>query len=177
MARAKERWKKIPGFSWYEVSTLGRVRTYKGVNQNSPPRRKPVLMKIRVGDDAYPRVTMQSDKGKKLVRRVHLLVAKAFLGPARGRLVRHRDGDPGNPRLRNLKYGTKKENSDDKKVHGTDGRGEGNSQAILTEEEVMDIFKNPDGWYQQELADYYNISRQAVSDIQNGITWTEVTRA
>lgn len=177
MSRTKERWKKIPGFSWYEVSTLGRVRTYKGVNQNSPARTKAVLMKIRVGDDAYPRVTMQSDKGEKLVRRIHLLVAKAFLGPARGRIVRHKDGDPGEPRLSNLRYGTKKANSDDKKDHGTDGRGEGNSQAVLKRDEVVDIFKNPDGWYQQELADYYNISRQAVSDIQNGVTWTEVTKA
>lgn len=172
---AKERWKEIPGFSWYEISTQGRVRTYKGVNQNSPPRKRPVLMKIRVGDDAYPRVTMQSDSGKKLVRRVHLLVAAAFLGPARGRLVRHKNGDPGDPRLSNLKYGSHKQNSKDKYAHGTDGRGEGNSQAILTEEEVIDIYENPDGWYQQELADYYGISRQAVSDIQNGVTWTEIT--
>jgi hypothetical protein len=170
-----ERWKKVRGFPDYDVSDKGRVRTYKGVNQNSPRRSRPRLMRTRIGDGGYVRVTLQDKDGAKVVRRVHLLVARAFLGPAKGKLVLHNDGDRANPARSNLFYGTHKQNSEDKLVHGTHGKGGQNSQALLEEHEVLDIYENPDGWFQQELADYYGISRQAVSDIQNGVTWSDLT--
>ena len=164
-----ERWKNIHGHRDYEISSRGRVRSKK--------RGRAKLMKTRVGDDDYLRVTLQDDQGNKVVRRIHILVARAFLGPANGRMVLHKDGDYENPDLSNLRYGSGKDNNADKYRHGTHGMGSRNSQALLKESEVIDIFDNPDGWYQQELADYYGISRQAVSDIQNGVTWQKVTRA
>ena len=60
------------------------------------------LMKIRIGKDGYPRVTLQDAEGDKIVERVHLIVAEAFLGPAKGRIIRHLDGDRENAKLNNL---------------------------------------------------------------------------
>jgi len=159
-----KRWKPIPNFSDYDVSTLGEVRSYKGGD-------KCCLMKLRIGIDGYPRVTLQDDSGTKRVRRVHLLVADAFLGPAKGRIVRHRNGDLQDPRLVNLKYGTQKENSADRYLHGTHGIGGNNSQAILTEKEAKAIMKLKGKVSQVEISKRFGISRQAVSDIHRGKTW------
>lgn len=164
---AGKRWKTIPGFSDYEVSTMGEVRSYKGD--------KPRLMKLRIGSDGYPRVTLQDDDGTKRVRRVHLLVADAYLGPAKGRIVRHRNGDLQDPRLANLKYGTQKENSADRYLHGTHGMGDNNSQAILTAKEARAIMQLKGKISQVEIAKRFGISRQAVSDIHTGKTWADET--
>lgn len=156
----------------YEVSDLGRVRTYKGKNQYAAPRTKPKLMRQRIGSEGYKRVTLQNKKGEKQVVSVHLLVARAFLGRAGGRVVRHRDGKPSNPTLTNLEYGSQSENSKDKLRHGTDARGDKNASALLNEREVRKILQLKGRKTQLQIADQFGISRQAVSDIHRGITWT-----
>lgn len=162
MANAK-RWKRIPKFSDYEVSTAGEIRSHKGMSVH--------MMKTRIGSDGYPRLTLQDDDGNKRVRRVHLLVADAFLGAARGRIVRHRNGNLQDPRLSNLKYGTQLENSADRYLHGTHGMGDNNSQAILTAKEARAIMKLKGKVSQAEISRRFGISRQAVSDIHRGKTW------
>ena len=170
-----EVWKKIPGYPGYDVSNRGRVRSYKGVNQNAPMRERPRLMKQRTPkSDGYPRVTLQNKDDKKVVRQVHLLVARAFLGPAKGRVVLHKNGRRNNPRLSNLRYGTHQVNMDDKYIHGTHGMGERNTQALLSERERNKILRLKGEMTQQEIAEEYGISRQAVSDIHRGITWAHV---
>ena len=163
------------------MSDKGRVRTYKGANQHSPPRKRPKLMRQRVGKDGYMRVTLQNKKGKKEVIATHLLVGRAFLpkpkapkaGGRVGRLVvRHKDGVRKHPRLSNLEYGTEKDNSKDKLRHGTDARGERNASSLLSEDEVDEVLEMKGLMTQQEIADHFGISRQAVSDIHRGITWS-----
>ncbi len=63
---------------------------------------------------------------------------------------------------------------DDKYIHGTHGMGERNTQALLSEKERNKILRLKDEMTQQEIADEYGISRQAVSDIHRGITWAHV---
>jgi len=167
-----EKWQKIPGFSSYEVSTAGRVRSYKNAEDG-----KPNMMKVMLGTDNYPRVTLQSDRGNKTVCRVHILVARTFLGPARGRLVLHKNGKTTDPRLANLRYGTYLANHRDKYKHGTHGKGEKNSRAILSKRQARDIYRLRGKMTQQKVAEKFGVSRQAVSDIQRGVTWKEVTKA
>lgn len=171
----RERWRQIPGFKDYDVSDQGRIRSWKGVKTGA--RSAPELMKIRLGNDGYPRVTLQNSRGQKSVQRVHILVARAFLGPARGRLVLHKSGKEHDPRLKNLEYGTHMDNHDDKYRHGTSQVGERNSQAELTQKHVKEIYKLRKKYTQKEIAEMYGVSRQAVSDIHRGITWEEVTGA
>jgi len=170
MAKArKERWRSAPGYPDYDISDLGRVRSWKTGRAR--------LMKTRPGTtDGYPRVTLQNSKGSKRVERVHLLVARAFLGPARGRLVRHKTKSK-RAALKNLEYGTYMDNHRDKYRDGTDQRGEKNSQAELIRRHAKQIFKLKGKKTQQEIADEFGVSRQAVSDIHRGITWARVTGA
>ena len=134
-------------------------------------------MKTRKGDDGYPRVTLQTSGGKKKVERVHLLVAKSFLGPARGRIVLHKNGKEWMPRLDNLRYGTHLQNTDDKRKHGTDQGGERNSQSELIKKHAKQIYKLKGKYTQRSIAEMFGVSRQAVSDIHRGVTWSTVTGA
>lgn len=169
MPKQTEKWKEIPGFSWYEVSDLGRIRSLKNGED------EPKLMKLRLSDTGYVRVTLQDDYGEKRVMPVHLLVAYAFMGPPRGRIVRHLDGNRANPKLSNLKYGSREENEEDKLDHGTHALGEQNSMSLLSSAEVKKIFSLKGKVPQEKIAERFGISRQAVSDIHRGITWSEVT--
>lgn len=174
----KERWRQIPGFSWYDVSSLGRIRSWKPNRPSqSKARTKPKLMRTREDRDGYPRITLQDDNGKKRVVRVHILVARTFLGPAKGRLVLHRKNNRKNPKLENLEYGSYEDNNDDKYISGTHQMGENNSRSEVTKSQAKAIFRLKGRLTQTEIADMYGISRQAVSDIHRGITWAEVTGA
>jgi len=104
------------------------------------------------------------------------MVARAFLGPARNRLVRHKTKSK-SPALKNLEYGSYMDNHKDKYRDGTDQRGEKNSQAELTKSHARQIYKLKGTYTQQEIAEMFGVSRQAVSDIHRGITWTGVTKS
>ncbi len=158
-----ERWKAIPGYPGYEASNLGRIRS----NKNN------IVMKQRIGSDGYPRVTLQHGKNGKTVKQVHILIASAFIGPSRGKHVLHIDGDRLNSKISNLEYGTREENMQDKYRHGTHNIGEANHMALIDDRTAIKI-KGIKNKTQKEIAEEFGISRQAVSDIKRGITWSHL---
>lgn len=112
-----EQWRDVPGYEGhYAVSDLGRVRSLKRRRGDGSP------VYLRLGNDThgYARVDLWRDS-KATSKRVHVLVAAAFMGPCpKGQEVRHGDGDRMNPALVNLSYGTRSDNVLDKRGHGTD---------------------------------------------------------
>ena len=89
-----ERWAAIPGFSRYEVSSLGNVRRVADKYQM-----KPVL------DGGYLRLRLPGDDKKRYARRVHCLVALAFLqNPDNLPSVDHIDRNKVNNALINLRW-------------------------------------------------------------------------
>lgn len=54
-------------------------------------------------------------------------------------------------------------------------KGDGNVKAKLTVDDVLYIYRNPDGLTQHNLADIYGISQSAVNHIMKGRTWAHVT--
>jgi hypothetical protein len=172
----KERWRQIPDFNWYDVSSLGRIRSWKPDHPSQKKARtKPKIMRTRLDRDNYPRITLQDDKGKKRVVRIHNLVARAFLGPAKGRLVLHKKNKRGKAHLENLEYGSYEDNNDDKYISGTHQMGENNSRAEVTKKQAKEIYRLKGKMTQMKIAERYDVSRQAVSDIHRGITWAEAT--
>lgn len=147
---ATERWLPVPGFEGlYEVSDHGRVRSLdrivlKRAVRNGPliqTRRRGRVLKASPDTHGYPMVTLCVDAVNKTTL-VHQLVLKAFVGPRPdGHECRHLDGQRANPRLDNLCWGTPKQNSDDKKRHGTvrPPRGSGHGLSKLTEAAVREI--------------------------------------
>lgn len=110
-----EKWLPVAGFeSFYEVSSLGRVRSLRQGKIMSPS-----------SSTGYPMYVLQV-KGEKFPRYAHRLVLEAFDGPCpAGQETRHLDRDASNPALcdtegrRRLIWGTSSENKFDEVNHGT----------------------------------------------------------
>ena len=104
-----EEWKWIKGFeNQYQASNLGRIKSFK-VNK------KGTIMTGSVLKDGRIRVNLN---GQKYL--VHRLVLMAFcpeLETEENCLVLHKDGDPTNNMLENLKWGSYKENANDELMH------------------------------------------------------------
>jgi hypothetical protein len=102
---AAERWLPVPGWTCYEVSDHGRVR--------SMPRKgtKGGLLIGSVSPDGYLQVQLH-EPGRMRTYRRHQLVALAFLGPRpEGLEVLHKDGDQLNNHASNLMHGTHRRNT------------------------------------------------------------------
>lgn len=92
-------WAPIPSQQGYEASSLGDIRrseTGKVYSQS-------------VSSEGYLSIAIYAD-GKRKWRRAHRLVAEAFLGPADGREVNHKNGIKTDNRIENLEWCTKSEN-------------------------------------------------------------------
>ena len=117
-----EMWKPVVGYEGlYEVSDLGNVRSvdrtviYK-TGQTRHYKGRTLKLKPAHG---YWRVELNQN-GKPAFFQVHRLVLAAFVGPLpEGKEVCHNNGNPGDNRLENLRYGTKSENQLDRVKHGT----------------------------------------------------------
>ena len=103
-------WNPIDGFPGYWVSDQGRVRHWSR------------LLIARPNERGYLRVTLLTPEGKRVARRVHLLVLEAFVGPrpSSKHVGAHApDRNPRNNQLNNLRWALPTENERDKKEHGT----------------------------------------------------------
>src|SRR6266404_4549225 len=122
-----EEWRVVPGFSNYEVSVLGRVRS--NVVKGKTRILKPALS--GKGPAKYWYVSL-SRNHSQVTRVVHQLVLEAFVGPRpKDAVSRHIDGNRLNCSLSNLTWGTPKENMADRRNHGRGADGERNVRAKL----------------------------------------------
>lgn len=160
-----ETWVKIHWCDRYEVSDLGRVRS----------------VDVRLGGrvlkqeltDRYPRVCLMTPEGKKITRRVHVLVLEAFKGPRPvGQVGRHLDDNPLNCVLSNLEWGTHKQNAEDRKATGSYKCGGAHPLAKLTDSQVLEIRSDPRYRYKPaEYAEKFGVSKGAVIDARNRVTF------
>ncbi len=176
MMTEAEEWRAItePGFEGiYEVSSIGRVRRITDGGKYKAGR-------IFVGghdSSGYPHVLLSN--GKRVVtRKVHRLVAAAFLGPIpAGKQVNHKDRNRQNPRIENLEYVTPQENS----IHGylsperkaAQPRGLKHHNCKLTEAAVRDIKRKR--MTITASAVKYGISTVTVKHIRAGRAWAHVS--
>jgi len=117
----------------------------------------------------YPQVGLYRD-GKRTMSPVHKVVLEAFVGPRPdGMECRHLDGDRSNSCLVNLCWGTSSENKADMIKHGTSNQGERNGYAVLCAIDVW-LIRHCKG-IQQQLADFFGVSRVHVGNIRNRKKW------
>jgi hypothetical protein len=108
-----EIWKEIKGFDDYKVSNFGRIQS---LNFN-----KIKILKQTLNSHGYFSVTL-SGKGKQFTRKVHQLVAVAFLGHTpcgHNLVVDHINRNKQNNNVNNLRIVTQRENSCNRNIKGS----------------------------------------------------------
>ena len=117
-----EEWRPVPDFEdRYEVSSHGRIKRTAPGKGTHPNKIRKLRVHTTPSGVPYAYIDLHSKEGAKRVFSVHRLVALAFHGtPPPEHEVRHLDGNPLNNHAHNLTWGTKSENANDRKRHGTD---------------------------------------------------------
>ena len=173
-----EIWKKIPGFSRYEASSLGQIRS-----TNYKRTGKTKTLNPSISKDGYLRTMLLNDEGKYKSGGVHTWVALTVIGGRpEGKEVNHIDGVKTHNAISNLEYCTRSENCKHAIKLGLweikHGSKNGNSK--LTEQDVLAIReyakKNGPRYGRRALAEKYGISDSHIKDVISGRrgTWKYV---
>lgn len=176
-----ERWLPIPGWEgFYEASDLGHVRSLTRTYTVSSGKERTFLgrvLKLKI-KKAHVQVEL-SKHTRKRAYTVHLLVLMAFVGPRPvGMECRHLNGDFRDNRLENLAWGTRQENADDKKRHGTDLRGERSNFAKRTEAEVLAIREaHAAGESVRSISERTGVPKPTVRHIVSRYSWQHLDGA
>jgi len=152
----------IEGFPHYVIGRDGVVyRDYGGTDL------KP--LKATPTSKGYGCVTL-CHEGTTSTKAVHVLVARAWLGPppTDQHEVRHLDANRMNARLENIDWGTPADNWLDRSSMGN-GVREQHHAAKLTEAEVAEI--KASSLSQRKLADAYGVNQGTIWNIKKGHTW------
>ena len=171
-----ENWRAIPDFEEYEISDLGRVRR-RVDGRLSPKGRVKTLV---IAPNGYASVSLHT-KGKTYRKSVHVLVCTVFNGaaPVADMEVAHNDGSRSNNAATNLRWATKSDNRQDKKIHGRKNgpRGSEHGLALLDEDKVSLISARlRRGERVCDIADDYGVSHQCIGDIKHERRWLHVLR-
>jgi len=158
-----EVWRRIKGHDMYEISNIGRVKSFK--------LKHPYLMKINIKE--YSSIIID-----KITYNVHRLVAINFIDnlDLNKNIVNHINGDKNDNRVENLEWVTYSENtkryidSDKNKTKS----GSNLNYSKINEEDAINIY-NMEGRH-IDIGKIYNISRQSVTSIKNKRSWKNATK-
>lgn len=130
------------------------------------------LFKVKSG---HMRASLRYGDGPWVKKFIHTLILEAFTGPCPpGMECLHRDGDPQNNSLSNLRWGTRSENVRDAITHGTCNfsPGDRHSFAKITSrkaEQIRELLR--DGQTQRAIARQFNVAQPTISAIARGERW------
>jgi hypothetical protein len=172
-----EEWRPVVGYEGrYEVSSLGRVRSYLLHGSHSGTKKAaPSLLVLRANRHGYREVKLCSGRHRR-TGLVHQLVADAFIGRrGEGVVVRHLDGNPANNSVANLAYGDQAENFEDSRRHGTVALGERCGSHRLTEDQVRRLrARRAEGASYSTLRREFGVAPSTAWQIVNGQLWRHV---
>lgn len=165
-------YRPIAGFPLYRVGSDGSVWS----------RHSGGWVKLRQSEigGGYKAVTLCCD-GSQFSKRVHRLVCEAFHGPCpEGMEVRHfPENNPSNNAASNLRWGTRKENHADKKIHGTHLEGEKHGMAIISQSDVVLMRSEYEKGLSTiaEIATRFGVSESQCARVVHGESWSHVPGA
>lgn len=174
-----ERWLPIPGYEgFYEVSDLGRIRSLRHMTRCG--WRGGHLLKPFPDSDGYLRVNLSRDGVIARLQPVHRLVLLAFTGPppTPDHECCHGPGGKLDNRPANLSWGTRLDNSDDKRRDGTMACGEKQGNARFTQSDIEDMRRRyAAGESQSSIARSYDTPQMVIRRIITGEAWSHVPGA
>lgn len=164
-----EEWRDIAGYPSYQVSNLGRVKSFQ--------QGKTMILQPELTNNGYLRVRLYKD-GKAKRFSVHRLVATAFISNPDGKpQVNHRDGHPLNNHVSNLEWATAHENMRHAYETGLVKKtepGESHPSAKLSNEQAAQIRQNPNNLTGRQLAKKFGVDARTISNLQLGKTYGNV---
>lgn len=173
LEEGQERWKPVMGFeSQYECSDMGRFRSILYRNSNvTKIKPTPKILGQHLTTRGYFTVYIKNKN-----RRAHRVILETFIGPCPdGHETCHLNGIRHDNRLVNLKWGTGKENSSHRKIHGTDACGERSGTSKLKNEDIPAIFHlRKIGKTLQEIATLYGVSKSSIGNITTRKKWAHI---
>lgn len=114
VVKIMEEWRDVVGLEGkYQVSSYGRARSLDRIIYKDGPKNqkyinhKGKLLGLKPSPNGYVYINLPKAKLTLLSR----LICEAFLGPLKGKHVDHKDGDPSNNKLENLRLCTRQQNS------------------------------------------------------------------
>jgi transcriptional regulator of met regulon len=182
---AKNDWRELTQYPGYRINSDGQVQS----------RRKRIAPGYGggscagIGGDWHNVKSVLLPNGYRVIRLmvdwrkggkqeyIHRLVIRTFVGecPEGMEEVRHLNGIKTDNRAENLAWGTKKENWQDMRRHGTYPHGSRHGVSKLTEEKVLGILLLlKEGVTQREIAQRFGVTQSNVSCIALRKTWTHV---
>ena len=166
----KEIWRPIKEYrGFYEVSSLGRVRSFYGKRVHLiPPKYSHGYMYLQLWKN-----------GKYKNARVNRLVAKAFVSnPLNKEQVNHKNLNKQDNKASNLEWCTASENKRHAIKNGITFAkpqlGEKHGMAVLTEKIVKEIRRKSRSISSSLLARKYKVSHSAIRRVINRVTWKHI---
>ena len=166
----KEIWNIIHGYSDYQISNYGRVKSLKF--------NKEKILKLPVTKKGYLQIRLYKNGKRKLNHSyrfyIHRLVANAFIfNPDNKPEINHKDGNKMNNYIDNLEWVIHSDNMKHAIKKGLfDNNGEKNCNSKITKNDILVIHGlYLSGISQKIIGLIYNIAQQNVSLIVNGKNW------
>ena len=163
-----ETWKPVKGYSRYEYSNYGRIRS---MNYKMSGRVK--ILKPAVSKDGYLKTMLLSDTGRYTTVAIHRIIMNSESEKPKGCEVNHKNGIKTDNRPLNLEWMTRSENC----KHSFDiglqkpKRGELNGMSKLTRDDVEFLRneKRTKGrfWGRNEYASHFGITAKHLQKIVN----------
>jgi len=167
-----EKWKTVVEFPWYDVSNLGRIRSWRNKKDiNCGPH----CLKTSLANNDRFRISPRKN-GKAFHRHIYRLVLETFIGPCpEGMEGCHNDDNHWNDRLWNLRWDTQAANSRDQQRNGKQVKGEQHWASILTEKQVVEIRQRyANGEKAINLAKEFGVAKVTIIHIKSGKLWKSV---
>lgn len=183
-----EIWLPVKDFPGYEVSSLGRLRSYwrlgMGATRPGQKGRRFTCLRLREPELRKPSVCKETGylvcglhkEGKQHPRRLHRLIAEAFSpNPGSRPMVNHLNGVRHDARAANLQWATAKENQQHASERGTMARGERHPNAKLNPDKVRDIrARHAAGESARSIAKSYGMNPINISSVVKRKLWRHV---
>lgn len=167
----REIWKSIPGHVGYEVSNLGRFRSYR--NNGGKLVQEPRYLKTFNSHNGYKRVAVRTEAQNQRIWFAHRLVMLAFVGPSKLE-VNHKNAIKHDNRLINLEYLSRSDNEKHSYRMGLKSRrGENSYVSKLTEAQAFKIKYHEHG-KQKDIAKKYGVSNGQICHIKSGHSWGHI---
>ena len=158
-----EIWQQIDGYPDYQISNLGRVKSFKWGKEK--------ILNPFTNSHGYKNIRL-SLNGVSKVSKVHRLVALAFIpNPENHRIINHIDGDKCNNNVANLQWTTPSENTQ----HAFDtGLHTGKGKNHYRHNPKIFKFFNPklgvfEECTQHDLVKKYNVNKDNLPGLIRGI--------